>query len=147
MVYNTHVLPLILQAIKGTDVFFYRSYERMSKMSTLDRITQTLETLGITRRYRGHAIAAEAIYRILKDENGLLCLHTQVYEPLCRESQQSWYVLERNLRTVIQRAWTINRDLLREMCLYPLTLMPTVSEFLEIVAEYLQRQSRQEDQP
>ena len=115
-------------------------------MDTTECITHTLEMLGITRRYRGHAIAAEAIHRILKDENGLICLHTQVYAPLCRESRQSWYLLERNLRTVIQRAWAVNRDLLQEMSAYPLLLMPTVSEFLDIVTTYLQRQALRRDQ-
>ena len=50
--------------------------------------------------------------------------------------------VERNLRTVVSRAWQVNPDLLCRMAGYPLTAAPTASEFIEIIASYIIR-SRQ----
>ena len=114
-------------------------------MNTRDCIARILESLGVSRRFRGHGIASEALCCVLDSGEGLISLTEQVYAPLLERYACSWRHLERNLRTVIQRAWAVNRDLLQEMSAYPLLLMPTVSEFLDIVTTYLQRQTLRRD--
>ena len=47
--------------------------------------------------------------------------------------------MERGLRTVIQRAWSVNPGLLREMARFPLDRQPTVSEFLVIISTHVMR--------
>lgn len=47
--------------------------------------------------------------------------------------------MERNIRTAVARAWKINRPLLVEMAGYPLTCLPSASEFIEILTSYILR--------
>lgn len=102
-------------------------------------IHDLLHTLGIGRQYLGHGIAVQAIQLILSDENRLLCAKSGIYTPIAAQRQCDWRTVERNLRTVIRRAWTLNRPLLEQMALYPLAREPTVAEFLDILAVYLSR--------
>ena len=103
-------------------------------------ISYLLDSLGVSRRYLGHAFAAEAILR-MGNTAGYAAphlLHT-IYEPLaqrygCRPQQ-----VERNLRTVVQRAWCINRTGMQHLCPYPLNAAPSVGEFLDIVVTHLLR--------
>ena len=53
-----------------------------------------------------------------------------------------WTTVERNIRTAVARAWSVNRSLLLEMAGYPLDTEPSASEFIEIIATHIIR-SRQ----
>ena len=86
-------------------------------------ILETLRPFGITRCYKGFPLTVYAIH---------LAVHFG-----CK-----WTAVERNLRTVVSRAWQVNPDLLCRMAGYPLTAAPTASEFIEIIASYIIR-SRQ----
>lgn len=108
-------------------------------MDTRDCIGQILESLGVSRRFRGHGIASEALYRVIASGEGLISMTDQVYTPLLEQYACSWRHLERNLRTVIQRAWQVNPALLQEMAVYPLNAPPTVSEFIDILSTYMMR--------
>ena len=100
-----------------------------------------LESLGITRRYLGCIMAAEAI--ILLDDASRTCdavrLRRGVYEPLACQHGCHWQQVERNLRTVVQRAWYVNRKGLCALASYPLASVPSVGEFLEMLLTYAQR--------
>ena len=108
-------------------------------MNTRDNIAQILEALGVSRRFRGYGIASEALFCVLASGEGLISLTEQVYAPLLERYACSWRHLERNLRTVIQRAWQVNAALLQEMAAYPLNAPPTVSEFIDILSTYMMR--------
>lgn len=100
-----------------------------------------LESLGVTRRYLGCGMAAEAI--VLLDaasrECGVIQLRQGVYEPLASQHGCRWQQVERNLRTVVQRAWSVNRQGLRALAAYPLPVTPSVGEFLDLLLTYAQR--------
>ncbi len=66
-------------------------------------------------------------------------LHRNVYEPLARDSGYNTQQIERNLRTVIQRAWCVNPEGLQNICPYPLQAAPTTGEFLDILVTHLLR--------
>lgn len=90
-------------------------------------------TVGCTRAIR-------AIELVLEDEDRLTRVVEYVYSPVADAEGCSWKVVERNLRTVIHRAWTQNRLLLEQIAGYCLTKPPCVSEFLDIVYNYMARQ-------
>jgi hypothetical protein len=99
-----------------------------------------IESLGINRRYRGHDIAVGAIRRLGNSEGvAAYSLHRNVYEPLARDSGCNTQQIERNLRTVIQRAWCVNPEGLQSICPYPLQAAPTTGEFLDILVTHLLR--------
>ena len=108
-------------------------------MYTERYVTHLLETLGISRCYNGHSMAVEAVLVVLQDEETLRNIRRQVYARVAVRRQSSWCCVERDMRTVIRRAWQINAALLRRMAPYPLDEAPTVKEFIEIVALYTLR--------
>lgn len=104
------------------------------------RINELMLSLGIGRQYLGHRIAVQAILLVIEDETRLLCVKQGVYIPVSVARQCDWRTIERNIRTVIHRAWTHNAEQLTRIAVYPLHREPTVTEFLDIVSSYIMRQ-------
>ena len=102
-------------------------------------IHELLLTLGIGHQYLGHNITAQAIAIVMRDENSLLCVKKGVYMPIAAARQCDWRTVERNIRTVIHRAWTLHGDSLARIAFYPLRQEPSVSEFLDILVSHLLR--------
>ena len=105
-------------------------------------ITQTLRSLGIGRQYLGYSITVRALQMVLRDENSLLCVKQGIFVPLGRQRGCDWRTIERNIRTVIRRAWRTSPSRLAELAVYPLRREPTVTEFLDILAVNLLRRPR-----
>ena len=103
------------------------------------RIHELLCMLGIGRNYLGHNIIMEAIRLILCDKNRLLHVKDEILRPIAMQHQCDWRTTERNIRTVIHRAWKLNRPLVECMARYPLDQEPTVTEFLDMLTEYVTR--------
>ena len=101
------------------------------------QIRELLYNLGIGRHYLGHNITVDAIQLILRDKDSLLHVKDGVLIPIAVQRKCDWRAVERNIRTVIHRAWMLNRPLVEHMALYPLDHEPTVTEFLDIIAEYV----------
>ena len=105
------------------------------------RIHELLLSLGIGRQYLGHSIAEQAIIMVIQDENCLLCVKHGIFLPIAARRGCDWRTIERNMRTVIHRAWSLNADRLIELAAYPLRSEPTVTEFLDILSSHVIRQT------
>lgn len=105
-------------------------------------ITQDLRALGIGRQYLGYNITITAVRMVLGDENRLLCVKQGLFKPLSEQNHCDWRTIERNIRTVIHRAWNVNRDYLNELAGYPLHQEPTVTEFVEMLSDHVLREYR-----
>ena len=103
-------------------------------------ITADLRTLGIGRQYLGYNITIQAVRMVLNDENRLLCIKQGVFVPLSEKQQCDWRTIERNIRTIIHRAWHVNRPYLSELAGYPMHQEPTVTEFVEMLSAHILRQ-------
>lgn len=110
-------------------------------MMKTQQLHELLLALGISRRYCGHDITVQAVQLILRDPDRLLCVRRGIYAPIAAQRQCDERAVGQNIRTVIRRAWQINRPLLEQLARYPLEREPTVSEFLNILAAYLGRLS------
>ena len=104
-------------------------------------IQDTLRSLGITRCYKGFSHTSYAIYLVIQDKSRLESVTKEIYMKTASHFDCQWTSVERNIRTAVARAWKINRSLLFEMAGYPLTRVPTASEFIEILACYIQKYS------
>ncbi|MBQ8201704.1 MAG: sporulation initiation factor Spo0A C-terminal domain-containing protein [Clostridia bacterium] len=102
-------------------------------------IQHVLRTLGIGRQYLGYNITIRAVRMVLLDENCLFCVKQGIFLPISFQQQCDWRTIERNIRTVIHRAWTVNPEFLGELAGYPLHQEPTVTEFIEMIASYIMR--------
>lgn len=105
-----------------------------------NQIDNLLQSLGIGHQYCGYRLTTEAMRLLCQDEDRLLCIKSGILQPLADQFQCDWRCVERNLRTVICRAWRRNAPLLTQIAAYPLLGIPTVTEFLDILASYLMRQ-------
>ena len=103
-------------------------------------IVSDLRTLGVGRQYLGYNITIKAVRMVLTDENRLLCIKQGVVIPLSEQQHCDWRTIERNIRTVIHRAWSVNRAYLGELAGYPMHQEPTVTEFVEILSAHILRQ-------
>ena len=102
-------------------------------------IIRDLRTLGIGRQYLGYNITIRAVRMVLIDENCLLCLKQGIFVPLSEQQHCDWRAIERNIRTVVHRAWNVNQPYLAELAGYPLRSEPTVTEFLEMLSAHILR--------
>lgn len=102
-------------------------------------IMHDLRLLGVGRRYLGYNTVIKVVRMVVLDENRLLCIKHGILLPLSKELGCDWRAIERNIRTVIHRAWCINREYMAELAGYPIQHEPTVSEFVEMLAFHAQR--------
>jgi len=105
-------------------------------------IIADLRTLGIGRQYLGYNITIQAVRMVLNDENCLLKIKQGVFMPLSEKQHCDWRTIERNIRTIIHRAWCVNRPYLSELAGYPMHQEPTVTEFVEMLSAHVLRECR-----
>lgn len=108
-------------------------------------IQNILRSFGITQRYKGFKYAEYALLLATEDNSRLDELTKNIYMPTGRYFGCSVANIERNIRTIIRRAWKVDRNRIRRMAGYPLDGAPSVSEFIEIVSSYILRNTAQTD--
>ncbi|MCD8334669.1 MAG: sporulation initiation factor Spo0A C-terminal domain-containing protein [Clostridiales bacterium] len=93
--------------------------------------------LGICPNYVGYQEMHLAIQLALEDPTRLTALVREVYTPVGEATGRHWTAVERNLRTVVRRAWKENPDLLVEIAGRPLERGPGTGDFLGMMWVYL----------
>lgn len=104
-----------------------------------EAIESILRQLGIGANYKGFRITALAVALIVENEERLTSITKEIYYDVAKLTNYSWTAVERNIRTVVARAWYCNPQKLNQMAGYTLTGAPTASEFLDIVSNYIRR--------
>lgn len=102
-------------------------------------IQNILRPFGITGRYKGFHHVCFSIQLAVTDDFRLNAVTREIYMVTAVQFNCNWKAVERNIRTVVIRAWNVNPDLLSQMAGYPLDGPPTASEFIEIVSSYILR--------
>lgn len=102
-------------------------------------IQTILRKLGICSTYRGYKAAVIALTLALEDEDRLSSITREIYSETARRLGSTPSAVEKNLRTVVKRAWDVNPTDLERIAGYRLEAMPSVSEFLDILFNYIQR--------
>lgn len=105
-------------------------------MTTIHNI---LRPFGITGRYKGFYHVCFSIQLAVTDDFRLSDVTREIYMVTALHFHCNWKAVERNIRTVVIRAWNVNPDLLSQMAGYPLDGVPTASEFIEIISSYILR--------
>lgn len=105
----------------------------------MTNINFLLQSLGITNNYRGYRYILLAINLVLENEDRLESVVNKVYYSIAKTYNINWTSVERNMRTLVNRAWNVNPKLLIEIAGYPMNGAPTTSEFLCIITNYINR--------
>lgn len=106
-------------------------------------LRDTLRQMGVTEAYKGYRRVLIAVDRCLEDSSRLLTFRDSIYVYMAEEEHTNWHTVEKNFRTVVKRAWTVNPDLVQEIAGYRMDWQPTVSEFISNLVTYRKRQLRE----
>ncbi|MCD8189976.1 MAG: sporulation initiation factor Spo0A C-terminal domain-containing protein [Clostridiales bacterium] len=93
--------------------------------------------LGICPNYVGWHELTLALRLIQDDPMRLTALMRQVYMPVGEAVGKDWTAVERNLRTVVRRAWKVNPAYMVEIAARPLERWPETGEFLGMMYVFL----------
>ncbi len=102
-------------------------------------LQDTLQSLGITEKYAGFFLTDTAVALCLERPSRFRSVIKEVYWETAEIHGCARADVERNIRTIILRAWRVNRKGLQELAGYPLEGPPPVSDFLQILVSYLRR--------
>ena len=105
-----------------------------------ERAKELLRYLGCNATYRGYHQTALACELVCKDEYLLLRVTLELYPKVAEICGCNVDNVERNIRTIIQHAWDQYPDRLAEIARCELKYPPTVSEFLDYLVVYIQRE-------
>ncbi len=108
-------------------------------MTNSQLISETLQSLGITKRYKGYRQLLLSVELALDDESRLLYVTEGIYHQVADICNCDYRNVERNIRTVANHAWEVNSKKLTEIAGYTLVSIPSVSEFIDILAIYVER--------
>lgn len=108
------------------------------------KIREALHSLSISGNYKGYFITILACKLIIEDETRLYNIMNNVYLAVSKAFNCNLDNVERNIRTIIYRAWTLQRERLNEIAGYTLIEPPIVSEFLAFLSSYVMRLETQE---
>lgn len=110
-------------------------------MTNTQLLNDSIQSLGITKRYKGCQQLYLCVEYALADETRLLYVTKGIYIPVAEECNCDYRSIERNIRTVASKAWKIDANRLSEMAGYKLAASPSVSELITILVTYVSRNS------
>ena len=105
----------------------------------MKEIDNLLRRLGIGSNYYGFQITTTAVDLVMNDFDKLLFVTKELYPDVAEKCNCSVYSVERNIRTVARVAWQRNPELLINLAQYPMSVPPSASQFIDILAAYLSR--------
>lgn len=101
--------------------------------SAREYVGRELLHLGITMRYKGYSQTIFAVEMALADPESLTLVSKRLYPEVGKRFGVSWQVVERNIRTVVEVIWELNRDGLGHIAGCELRRKPTASDFISII--------------
>lgn len=106
----------------------------------ISKIEDILRPFGVTPKYRSFCrmtAAVEEAMRMIRNDG---TLSSGLYATVAERCGCSAVAVERNIRTLSQRAWKVNRQLVNDTAGYPLYSAPTAMEFVEMLANKVLRE-------
>lgn len=114
--------------------------EEMSQAELARRVSEALRSLGIGNTLHGYKYLAYMLMQVVPDPKQLDLITKSLYPRTGSNFGVSKESIERAARTAINTCWKgPGRYMLIQMAYYNLDNRPTVSEFLDIVADYIRR--------
>ena len=96
-------------------------------------ILDLLRPLGITEQYIGVRQLIQAVEMVMENPDYINALQKEVLSVIAAQYSVSWGAVERNLRSISQKAWDIDSGYVEKLAGYPMSKRPTASELIEII--------------
>lgn len=103
-----------------------------------DRIAaELLHTIGMSPKYKGYAYSHYALALSILDMTRTHNMSANLYKMICEHYQVSSYIVERNIRFAIKRAWEddFTGNMHRLFQSYGVDYVPTNREFICILTD------------
>ncbi|MCI9642863.1 MAG: hypothetical protein HFJ98_08845 [Eubacterium sp.] len=108
-------------------------------MNNTKLLNETLQSLGISKCYKGYRQLYMSVELALDDDSRLECITDCIYNQVADMCNCDCRHIERNIRTVASHAWDVNSKRLTEIAGYTLNSSPSVSELISILVTYIER--------
>ena len=93
--------------------------------------------MGVTSKYKGYYYVAEAVRLSMEITDFPRKITKDIYPILAKKYKSTPNNIEHDIRTVINICWASNRALMETVASCPLKYKPTNSEFIDMLAYYL----------
>ena len=103
------------------------------------KIYGLIRELGATSKYKGYYFVAEAVMLTMAYKEEHTKITKDVYPNLARKFKSSPMNIEHDIRTVVNVCWKSNREKLEKIAGCSLDYRPTNSEFVDMLAYYLDK--------
>ena len=110
-------------------------------MTNTQLLNKTIQSLGILKRYKGYKQLMMSVELALDDEERLMYITENIYNPVADMCCCNRHNIERNIRTVAEHAWENHSERLTEIAGYDVVATPSVSELISILVTYVERNS------
>lgn len=110
-------------------------------MTSADYLQTEFHELGIPMDLHGYKQCLLSVELAVKNEDRLLSITKQIYQVVAEECGRKTACIERNIRTIIFRAWKNAPEHMNELAKRPLGAPPSVSEFISILTANALRQT------
>lgn len=108
-------------------------------MDTIEEqsIVALLHSLGITENYVGFSQLMHAVRLAREKPERLASVTKELYPDVAKAYHTSWRCVERNIRTVIELAWSLNAGRISELAEFPLSRKPRPAQFISLLLNQL----------
>lgn len=103
----------------------------------MKNIEDTVRSLGIIRTYKGYRQLCCVLRISTGNPQTLQTIRKSIYKEAAHELGCSWTSIERNIRTLSERAWKVNPSTLSEIVGFRLETRPSATVFLESLTYYI----------
>ena len=104
-----------------------------------NHILNLLRPLGITEKYIGVRQLIQAVEMVIENPDSIHALQKEVFAVIAAQYSVSWGAVERNLRSISQKAWDTDSGYVEKLAGYPMSKRPTASQLIEIILHSVQR--------
>ena len=101
----------------------------------MKKVESILHALGVSRHYKGYDLTCHVLRLAMEDPARLCNMKKYLFLPTAEVFGCDERTIERNLRTLIHRAWDNDADAMRRVAGYHLLWCPPVSEFLSFMVD------------
>ena len=118
-------------------MFFDTTAEQYYVDPQVTAVYDILQRLGITANYTGFFHTSYSILLAMENPQRLLLITKWLYPEVAKRYHTTAGAVERNIRTIILRAWRLHRETLEQIAGCSLTTRPTAAQFISILSTHL----------
>ena len=104
----------------------------------MKEVYRTIRKLGASTKYKGYYFVAEAIKMTMEFQDRPMKITKDIYPLLAKKYRSKPSNVEHDIRTIVNVCWENHRERLEQIAGYPLEYRPTNSEFVDMIAFYLE---------